>query len=473
MGTPGPPTTVEELRELQVFKGLPDWQIAWFCENAELTHYEVGEIIVTPGQEALHMFVITRGQVAWQREVGGQWLTARRSEVGVASGLLPYSRMTSFPGVRVRVTEPTRVLSVHKSRFQEMLNVSPELGQRLVSAMSDRVRSQTRYQEQEEKMAALGRLSAGLSHELNNPAAAARRSAAELLERLSQLPDRVSNLMRHDLTHEQVRLADTLRSRADGRKDVADMSALDRSEREDEITAWMEDRGVDNAWEISDAFVEAGVTSDDLEEVAAGLPEGAVGDLLTWVEGELVAHRMLNEISSATSRISELVGAVKSYSHVDRSREHKPTDVREGLDTTLTMLGHKIKQKSIRVERVYENDLPQVMANSGELNQVWTNLLDNAIDAVEEGGVVRLEAQSHEGGAIVSVIDHGPGIPLELQSKIFEPFFTTKEVGSGTGLGLDIVQRILTAHNSRLLVDSEPGRTAMRVQLAGVPKVSD
>ena len=230
----------------------------------------------------------------------------------------------------------------------------------------------------------------------------------------------------------------------------------------------MEDRGVENAWEISDAFVEAGLTSDDLNEAASNLPEGAIGDVLTWVEGELVAHRMLNEISSATSRISELVGAVKSYSHVDRSQEHKPTDVREGLDTTLTMLGHKIKQKDIRLERLYDEDLPEVLANPGQLNQVWTNLLDNAIDAVEPGGVVRLEAREYAGGAIVSVIDDGPGIPEEIQSKIFEPFFTTKEVGSGTGLGLDIVRRILTSHDSRLQVESQPGQTAMRVQLAGI-----
>ena len=181
MGTPGHATSVEELRELQVFEGLPDWQIAWFCDNAEITHYEVDEIVVSPGQEALHMFVMLRGVLTWENEVGGQWLTLGRTQIGVAGGLLPYSRMTTFGGIRVRVTEPARVLSVHKSRFQEMLNVSPELGQRLVAAMSDRVRTQTRYQEQEEKMAALGRLSAGLSHELNNPAAAARRSAAELL----------------------------------------------------------------------------------------------------------------------------------------------------------------------------------------------------------------------------------------------------------------------------------------------------
>lgn len=470
MTTDPPTTTVEELRELKTFAGLPDWQIAWFCENGEISDHDEGELIVSPGQEALHMVVMLRGGLTFENEVGGQWLPLGNFEVGVAGGLLPYSRMTEWRAVRVRVTQPTRLLSVHKNRFQEMLNVSPELGKRLVATMSDRVRNQTRYQEQAEKMASLGRLSAGLSHELNNPAAAARRSAAELLERLAQLPDRVSNLMRHDLTKDHIRLAETLRSRADGRPGITSLSALDRSEREEEITDWMEERGIENAWEISDAFVEAGVTSDDLEEVAAELPQSAVGDVLTWVEGELVAHRMLHEISSATTRISELVGAVKSYSHVDRSREHKPTDVREGLDNTLTMLGHKIKQKAIRLERAYADDLPEVAANPGQLNQVWTNLLDNAIDAVDEGGGLRIEAQPHEGGVIVTIIDDGPGIPDELQSRILEPFFTTKDVGSGTGLGLDIVQRILTSHGSRLQVDSKPGRTAMRVQLAGGPE---
>ena len=243
------------------------------------------------------------------------------------------------------------------------------------------------------------------------------------------------------------------------------MTALARSEREEEITAWLETHGVENAWEISDAFVEAAITSNDLEEVASKLPEGSIGDVLTWVEGELVAHRMLSQIASSTSRISELVAAVKNYSHVDRSPEHKPTDVREGLDNTLTMLGHKIRKKAIRVERAYDDELPNAVGNSGELNQVWTNLMDNAIDAVDEGGLIRIEARAEKDCVIVGVIDDGPGIPAELQAKIFEPFFTTKEIGSGTGLGLDIVQRILKSHQSRVQVETAPGRTSMRVQL--------
>ena len=274
--------------------------------------------------------------------------------------------------------------------------------------------------------------------------------------------------MQHDLTKEQVCIADTLRSRAENRDAVADMTALARSEREEEITAWLEDHGVDNAWQISDAFVEAAITSDDLEEVASQLPEGSIGDVLTWVEGELVAHRLLSQIASSTHRISELVGAVKNYSHMDRSPEHKPTDVREGLDNTLTMLGHKIRKKSIRVERDYQDDLPNAVGNSGELNQVWTNLIDNAIDVTDEGGLIRIEARARKDCVIVGVIDDGPGIPAEFQARIFEPFFTTKEVGSGTGLGLDIVQRILKSHQSRVQVETEPGRTSMRVQLPGV-----
>ena len=460
----GSPTSVEELRELKVFKGLPDWQIAWFCENGEMQEFDSGELIADVGDPADAMAIMVHGGIAWENQVGGQWIPYAESEVGGAGGLLPYSRLKVYT-VRARCTKPARMLTVNKSHFKEMLNVSPEFGQRLVSALSDRVRLHTRYQEQDEKMAALGRLSAGLSHELNNPAAAARRASAELLERLKQLPERVSQLMKHDLTKEQVCTADRLRSRAENRGTVANMAGLARSEREEEITAWLEAHGVENAWEISDAFVEAAITSKDLEEVASKLPEGSIGDVLTWVEGELVAHRLLSQIASSTSRISELVGAVKSYSHMDRSPEHKPTDVREGLDNTLTMLGHKIRKKAIRVERAYDDDLPNAVGNSGELNQVWTNLMDNAIDAVDEGGLIRIEARAEKDCVIVGVIDDGPGIPAELQAKIFEPFFTTKEIGSGTGLGLDIVQRILKSHQSRVQVETAPGRTSMRVQL--------
>ena len=467
MPNQGAPTSVEELRGLEVFKDLPDWQIAWFCENAEIVEFEAGELAANVGDPADAMTVMLSGNISWESQVGGQWIPFGESDVGVAAGLLPYSRMKIYT-FRARCTESTRVLSVHKSRFKEMLNVSPDIGQRIVAALSDRVRLQARHQGQEEKMASLGRLSAGLSHELNNPAAAARRSSAELLDRLKQLPERVSRLIQHDLTKEQVCIADTLRSRAENRDAVADMTALARSEREEEITAWLEDHGVDNAWQISDAFVEAAITSDDLEEVASQLPEGSIGDVLTWVEGELVAHRMLSQIASSTHRISELVGAVKNYSHMDRSPEHKPTDVREGLDNTLTMLGHKIRKKSIRVQRDNEDDLPNAVGNSGELNQVWTNLIDNAIDVTDEGGLIRIEARAGKDCVIVGVIDDGPGIPVELQARIFEPFFTTKEVGSGTGLGLDIVQRILKSHQSRVQVETEPGRTSMRVQLPGV-----
>jgi signal transduction histidine kinase len=242
------------------------------------------------------------------------------------------------------------------------------------------------------------------------------------------------------------------------------MSPLERSAREEDLSEWLEERIADS-WEMAATFGEAGFVMDDLDALAAALPEEALKDVLAWLDAGIESDRIVLEINAAAGRISDLVASIKVYSHMDQSPAHKPTDVRTGVDNTLTMLGHKLKKKGISLAREYDADLPLIPANAGELNQVWTNLIDNAIDAVADGGILKLRARRNDMWVEVAVIDNGPGIPEELRSRIFEPFFTTKEVGIGTGLGLGIAQRIVRTHQGDIDVRSKPGETMICVRL--------
>ncbi|HXV59261.1 MAG TPA: ATP-binding protein [Vicinamibacteria bacterium] len=454
---------VDELRGLEIFEGLSDDQLAWFCEHGTGFELESGEHMIERGDPADYMFVVVTGTIDGYEEHGGQWLVVASTGRGKVTGMLPFSRMTHYPRYVVAV-EPSQVLFVHKRDFQEMLSVSLEVGQRLVASMSDRVRGDVRLEQQQEKMVALGKLSAGLAHELNNPAAAVGRAAATLLEHLVKLPECVSGLMGQHLDEtaiDAIRQLPTLARPGES----ATLSPLARAEREEALGAWMEDHDVTDGWKMAGTFTDSGFTVDDLQEFSGKIPASALGDALVWIQCGLVSEGVVAEIASSAERISSLIDSVKTYSHMDRSVEHKLTDVREGLDNTLKMLGHKIDKKGIRLERDYEKDLPQVQAHAGELNQVWTNLIDNAIDALDQGGVLCIEAKSDEHGIVVRVIDNGPGIPKELHQRVFDPFFTTKEVGEGMGLGLDIALRIARTHRGRIEVHSEPGRTEMRVHL--------
>ena len=397
------------------------------------------------------------------REIGGQWLVVATTKRGQATGTLPFSRMTHYPRYVVAV-EPSQVLRIEKSDFREMVSVAWGVVERLVAQMSDRVRGDVRLEQQREKMMALGKLSAGLAHELNNPSAAVSRAAATLSAHLAKLAACVTGLIRLNLDEATIDAINLLPTVVRTRESIV-LSPLERGEREEELTAWLEDRGVAEGWEIAGTFADAGLGVEDLEEFEGKVPAVALGDALGWVECGIAAERMVAEIASSSERITTLITSVKTYSHMDRSSEHKLTDVREGLDSTLTMLRHKLERKSIRLSRNYEEDLPMIPANAGELNQVWTNLIDNAIDAMGEGGELSIEAKQDESRVEVDVIDDGPGIPDDLRPRIFDPFFTTKGVGEGSGLGLDIALRIVRTHRGHIDVRSKPGRTEMRVHL--------
>ncbi|WP_420455882.1 sensor histidine kinase [Rubrivirga sp.] len=455
--------TAADLRTIDVFSDQPEDDLAWLASVADEQRISTGAVPFQRGDPADTMFAVIEGgfQIfTIQGETRTLFGTIRAGEI---SGLLPFSRMETFAGEGVAISDG-RIARVHRDHFPEMLSRMPEVGQRLVARMTDRVRESSKNDVQREKMMSLGKLSAGLAHELNNPAAAIRRSVADLRERLDQMPTLVTRLTGHGLTPDQVEAARgalmTCTAPTPGT-----LSTVERSEREDDLADWLDVHDVPHAYVVAEILAEEGVTPKALTHLAEHVDEAALSDVILWIEKGLASNRLLAEIERAAGRISDLVASVKGYTHRDQAPDRQRTDLHEGLDQTLTMLGHSVKVKSARVVRDYGTDVPPVSAFPGEINQVWTNLLDNALDAIGDGGEVRIGTRAEGAVVCVTIADDGPGIPADVQERIFEPFYTTKEPGKGTGLGLDIARRIVMQHQGRLSVESEPGRTVFEVCL--------
>jgi signal transduction histidine kinase len=319
---------------------------------------------------------------------------------------------------------------------------------------------------QHAKLISLGTMAAGLAHELNNPAAAIGRSAAEAREAFQEAAEKAAELGNLPLTQEQRSFVAALpQELARGSGTTAPLDSLEVSDLEDELAMWMEDHDVEEGWEISPTLAGAGLDTAWLEGLAERMPEEALGGVLGWLRATMTGGELLREIEGGSARISELVGAIKTYTHMDKAASKK-VDVHAGLNSTLIMLSHKLKKGNVEVVCDYENDLPHVCGHAGELNQVWTNLIDNAIDAVDGQGRITVRTTSENGKVLVEVSDDGPGIPDDVRERIFEPFYTTKDVGKGTGLGLDISYRVVVEdHRGDIRVLSEPGDTRFQVRL--------
>ena len=578
---------IRALKTNPVFADLPDLDLVWLADHMEELHFDAGEVIAHAGDPVEHMVIILDGemQVELPDEPGTPRFIARKGQV---TGALPFSRTKNFMGT-ARAALPLHALRLHARHFPEMLQHIPILAQRLVGVMSDRIREATRQETQRDKLMALGKLSAGLAHELNNPAAAAQRAAKSLKETMDNVRAASLRLLAHPLSSEQRQaiaqfereVTDTVAEKSDSH---ADPVAL--ADRESELTECLEAHNVEEPWKIAGPLAEANADLDKMEALRAQVGDTVLIDALRRIAAVITIFRLIHEIDNSTKRISELVTAIKRYSYMDQASLQE-VDVRDDLDNTLKIFGHWLK-KSITVTRDYAPDLPRVCAFGSELNQVWTNLIDNAIDAMNGQGELRIRARrdldastaraalvriaasvdiasllteiesstarisdlvraikeytfmdqtpvqnvdvvkslettltilNHklkrgvvvqrdyhpvpllvdsfgselnqvwtnlidnaidamkgtgelrlrtyrdDGCVVVEIADNGPGIPPDIEAHIFEPFFTTKAVGEGTGLGLDTAQRIVRKHKGNIQVTSKPGDTRFKVSL--------
>ena len=454
----------EALRKVDVLTDLPDDQIDWIVANTESERFEAGDVMIREGDPADSMLFVLEGQGRFQRESLGPDAPIGMITAGHVTGMLPFSRMTHFMGT-ARATTPMWIARMRTDKFPEMLQKSPVLGTRLVAVMSDRIRETTKSEQQRDKLMALGKLSAGLAHEINNPAAAATRAAAALRESLVALSDANRRLDHRELTHEQRVFITQMEANAvkvlEAPPQFDPMTAADL---EEELGTWLESHGSKNAWQHAPLMAEAGVTVERLEWLATQLDHAILNDVFDRVGATVTANKLANEIQHSISRITDLVTAVKEYSYMDQAPEQE-IDIHDGLESTLKIMEYKLRKNQVDVERNYDRSLPRVCAFGRELNQVWTNLIDNAADALKDGGRLRISTQRDDGAVVVDIQDSGPGIPAQIQSKIFDPFFTTKSVGEGTGLGLDTVMRIVRKHRGEIKVDSKPGETHFRVRV--------
>lgn len=458
-----PTELLAELRQFPTFADVSDEQLQWLIERADEERYVAEQVIYQPNSPIDYLILLLTGRIRIDSGPNGGGDEIALYDGRSILGLLPFSRMKTGPN-RIVAEQPSRVLRVHRDHLRELAQTHYELTEALVHQMTTRVRDFTKQIQQEDKMASLGRLSAGLAHELNNPVAAVGRSADTLKEHLRATPERFKALMRLNLTDAQVDTVNEAIFRKIDQPRTAP-TLLERSRLEDDVTDWLDDHGVDDALDLAGSLVEYGYAPADLDWILERIGDENLAGVVGWLVDNLVTDKLVNDIGEASKRISTLVGSIKNYTHMDRGAGRERLQLADGIRNTLTLLDHKLRGKHIAVDVDLPDTLPQICGWPGELNQVWTNLIDNAVDALPDGGTLNISSRPDREFVLTTITDNGPGIPDDIRDKIFEPFFTTKEIGKGTGLGLDIVQGIVKHHNGQIKVESEPGRTQFSVCL--------
>ena len=449
-----------ELMRIPLFADLPDDQVSWFLSQSQELALKPDDVYIHQGDPADWMFVILEGQLQARGELAGEMVTIS-TKPGDITGILPYSRMKQAP-LTGRALTNSRILKFPAALFGELTTRMPELTGRLVGVMSDRIRETTRIEQQRDRLAALGKLSAGLAHELNNPASAAKRAATQLRGMLKSIKDASHSLGARELTATQKTQIENLET-ALLQLDGPPPDTLTVATLEDELDTLLRSHGLNNLWQLSASLARKGAKPQVLESLFDSLDAETARAALVRLCASLEIAGILNEIESSVSRISDLVRAIKEYTFMDQAPVQN-VDIVKSLDTTLTILNHKLKH-GVEVERDYQS-IPLLVDSFGsELNQIWTNIIDNAIDSMHGQGKLRVRTYRDEGCVVVEIGDNGPGIPPDIQPHIFEPFFTTKGVGEGTGLGLDTVQRIVKKHRGSIQVNSKPGDTRFQVLL--------
>jgi signal transduction histidine kinase len=452
---------VDRLVVLRALKGVPREQLQWLAGRGVLQRFDAGELVVSHREPIQFLYVILSGHIGIIVNRGGGPRKLLDWRAGDVTGVLPFSRTTHSLG-DVVTEEPTEVLSVHRDHFPALVRECYELATVTVHVMLDRTRLFTSEELHDEKMASLGRLSAGLAHELNNPASAVARSAKSLATSVADLDEAAADLGAAACTPGLLTIINRLRdAELFGAGRI--VSPLERAEHEEAVADWLARHHMDSA--PSDVLANARIDFAALDELAAALDATTLPKAVRYIATVRTVRQIAAEIETAASRIYGLVSAVKGFTHMDQASVPKPVDIGRGIADTLTVLRGKARTKAIELEHDIAADLPMIDGFGGELNQVWSNLVDNAIDAAPKAGHVTVKATREPNAVVVRVIDDGPGIPDEIRDRIFDPFFTTKGVGEGTGLGLDIARRLVERHEGNIDVRSGAGGTEFRVTL--------
>ncbi|HEX4997115.1 MAG TPA: ATP-binding protein [Terriglobia bacterium] len=451
------PSILERLSAHKALGLAPKAEIEWVAAHGTLNHFAAGAVL--SAQEAADAVqVVLSGHLAIYRDRDGARRKTTDWFAGDVTGTMPYSRIKEPPG-EVLAEEATDVFTIDRQVLPEMIRECPVWTETLVHMMLDRARLFKSRDLQDEKLMSLGKLSAGLAHELNNPASAIARSAASMSAAMERADVAARALGSAGLSGAQLSVIDRAREECLGNLPI--LSPLEQEEREDSIAAWLRAHKVDP--EIAEALAETGVTFEMLDRLAESMSDDTLAASLQWIATRCATKHLTREIQESATRIYDLVRAVKGFTQMDRATVPEPVDIAQGLDNTLMVLRSKAKGTSASVKLHVEKDLPRVRGFAGEINQVWVNLIDNALDAAGEAGRVEINASRRGNSVVVQVIDNGPGVPEEIREKIFEPFFSTKAVGQGTGLGLDIARRLVEGNGGWIDLESKPGRTEFRV----------
>jgi signal transduction histidine kinase len=455
------PATFQLIRSAPLFSGLTDEQIVCI-EAGELIDVPAGTVLVAEGEQSPFFFVVIEGEVRLTRTYDRQTVLMGAIKPGHYTG--ETTLLLDIPWLATaRVPKPAKLFRLRQEDFWHMLSTCHAVAREIFHSAANKMRNIEGYSQQREKLASLGTMAAGLAHELNNPAAAASRAAAHLqqtTDKVQLLQCQLAKILEPD--HWQL-LLDAAQDALERLAQAPTLDHLERSDRAEIVAAWLETHGLPNAWELAPTFVGAGVDTVWLEQLLGKLPAAGHAKALGWLEARINLKSLLRQVEQSTTRIAELVKAVKSYSYMDQSPMQE-VDIHEGLESTLTMLGHKLKH--VTLVREFDRSLPRIMAYGSELNQVWTNLIDNAIHAVNGTGKICVGTCLEDDQVLVEIVDNGAGIPPDVQAHMFEPFFTTKPVGTGTGLGLIISNRIVAdRHGGEIEFTSHPGETRFKVRL--------
>ncbi|SHN31381.1 sensor histidine kinase [Mucilaginibacter sp. OK098] len=454
------PVTVATLKTFEALKSVPDEQLQWLIESCEEVILPEGSVFIKPDVPIAGPHFIIDGEFIAFVMQNGSKRELGTFGAGHITGYLPFSR-GKMASVYMKARHEVRLLTFPTERIREMIRDQFELTQALVHVMTSRVREFTAFQQQNEKMMALGKLSAGLTHELNNPASAIVRDSISLREHLRLEPETFKKMIAIKMDNTQVDAVNDELFRVLDETDRPRLTLKEKTKREEELGDWFDALDIEDSYEMAENFVDFNFKVADLENFKKHIPDAFLSPVFGWINTLLVTEKMVEDIQESSRRIAELVKSVKTFTHMDRGADKQYADIHIGIRNTLTMLGYRKKKGNVTLVEDFDLNLPPVKALIGELNQVWTNLIDNAFDAMDQNGkgILTIKTERDREFVQVSIIDDGPGIPEDIRSRVFDPFFTTKEMGKGTGMGLEVVQRIVNQHKGSIKVKSVPGHT--------------